>query len=71
MRRLNTVTEIELLEIYDLVFNSIHSDSFKKSEVKDLFTNSYWFLEKPKINWKESLIVYLKERNLETPEILK
>ena len=54
------ITEQQLLDIYDLVFSSVHSDGFKISEIKTLlFDNDYWFLEKPKEFWKKDLIQYL------------
>lgn len=60
----------EKLEIYDLVFSTIHSDGFKKAEVSDLFTDNYNFFEKPKDNWKEKLTEWLNERNFVLPSIL-
>lgn len=54
------LTEQQLLEIYDLVFSSVHSNGFKTAEIKDLlFENSYWFMERPKENWKENTMKYL------------
>ena len=59
-------TEQQLLEIYDLVFSSVHSNGFKTSEIKDLlFESDYWFLEKPKENWKSDLINYLDSNGID------
>jgi len=59
-------TEQQLLEIYDLVFSSTHSNGFKTSEIKDLlFESDYWFLEKPKENWKSDLINYLDSNGID------
>lgn len=59
-------TEQQLLEIYDLVFSSTHSNGFKTSEIKDLlFESDYWFLEKPKENWKSDLISYLDSNGID------
>lgn len=59
-------TEHQLLEIYDLVFSSTHSNGFKTSEIKDLlFESDYWFLEKPKENWKSDLINYLDSNGID------
>ena len=59
-------TEQQLLEIYDLVFSSTHSNGFKTSEIKDLlFEPDYWFLEKPKENWKSDLINYLDSNGID------
>ncbi len=65
------MTENQLLEIYDLVFSTIHSVGFKTSEIKTLlFDEDYWFLEKPKDNWYQSIINYFKKNDLDT-SILK
>lgn len=54
------LTNDQLLIIYDIVYSSVHSDSFKISEVKDLlFDNEYWFIEKPKQGWGCNLFDYL------------
>ena len=59
-------TEQQLLEIYDLVFSSVHSSGFKTSEIKDLlFESDYWFLEKPKENWKSDLTNYLDSNGID------
>ena len=59
-------TEQQLLEIYDLVFSSTHSNGFKTSEIKDLlFESDYLFLEKPKENWKSDLINYLDSNGID------
>lgn len=55
------LTTQNLLEIYDLVFTNVHSNGFKCAEIKCLlFDSDYWFLEKPKDNWKASLMSYLE-----------
>jgi len=55
------MTDEQYLQAYDIVFSSIHSDGFKKSEIKDLlFNNNYWFLEKPNENWHSKLTEYLE-----------
>ena len=65
------MTENQLLEIYDLVFSTIHSVGFKTSEIKTLlFDEDYWFLEKPKENWYQSILNYFKKNNLDV-SILK
>lgn len=52
--------EQQLLEIYDLVFSSVHSEGFKIAEVKTLlFDKDYWFLERPKESWENDLMMYL------------
>jgi len=56
------LTDEELIECFDLVFESTHSPGFKKSEMKDLlFTEGYWFMEKPKDNWLGNLTGYLRK----------
>jgi hypothetical protein len=58
------LTQEQLLEIYELVFTQTHSDGFKTSEIKTLlFDKDYWFLEKPKENWKKDLFEYLNKIN--------
>lgn len=58
------LTEEQLLEIYDLVFTTIHSVGFKTSEIKTLlFDKEYWFMERPKENWKEDIMNYLDTIN--------
>jgi len=55
------LTETQYLEIYDLVFTSVHSSGFKASEIRCLlFDADYWFLEKPKENWESNLFSYLE-----------
>jgi len=59
-------TEHQLLEIYDLVFSSTHSNGFKTSEIKDLlFESDYRFMEKPNENWKSDLINYLNSNGID------
>lgn len=54
------LTQCQLLEIYELIFTSAHSNGFKISEIKDLlFDNEYVFLDTPKPNWKDNLTAYL------------
>lgn len=54
------LNEKELLEIYDLVFTSVHSIGFKTAEIKTLlFDKDYWFMERPKENWKVDTMNYL------------
>jgi len=61
---MSDLTTQQLLEIYDLVFSDIHSEGFKTSEIKALlFDNTYWFLKRPKENWKENLVQYLNSIN--------
>jgi hypothetical protein len=55
------LTDEQLIECFDLVFDSTHSNGFKRSEMKDLiFDKDYWFLEKPKDGWLSSLNHYLR-----------
>jgi hypothetical protein len=72
------LSELQLQNIYDLVFLSVHSDGFRRAEVKDLlFDDEYFFIEKTKEKWEENLMNYLKEINFDTaflymnPKILK
>ncbi len=61
------LSELQLQNIYDLVFLSVHSEGFRRAEVKNLlFDNEYWFLEKPREKWEENLMNYLKEINFDT-----
>ena len=61
------LSELQLQNIYDLVFLSVHSEGFRRSEVKDLlFDDEYFFIEKPKEKWYENLMNYLKEINFDT-----
>lgn len=49
-----------LVEIFDFIFSTTHSNGFKESEIKSLlFDRDYWFLEAPKENWKSALHKYL------------
>jgi hypothetical protein len=55
------LTDAQLIECFGLVFESTHSDGFKRSEIKDLiFDKDYWFLEKPKDGWLTNLNHYLR-----------
>ena len=60
------LTDSQLIECFDLVFESTHSDGFKKSEMKDLiFDKDYWFLERPKEGWLIRLNNYLRAINFD------
>ena len=50
-------TDSQLIKMYDCVFNTTHSDGFKKSEIKDLlFDIDYQFMEsRIKENWDKIL----------------
>lgn len=55
-----TLTVDELIYIYDLVFSTVHSDGFKIAEARSLlYDQEYWFAEKPKDGWKDSVLSYL------------
>lgn len=55
------LTDSQLIECFDLVYESTHSDGFKKAEMKDLiFDKDYWFLERPKEEWLSNLNLYLR-----------
>ena len=55
------LTEQHLLDIYNIVFSSVHSNGFKTAEIRTLlFDREYWFLEKPKENWYDNVIKYLE-----------
>jgi len=57
----NELSRDFLLECYDLVFNSAHSDGFKVAEIKDLITDKdYRFNEMPKKDWSKDLKNKLK-----------
>lgn len=54
------LTDKQLLELYNIVWCTTHSDGFKKSEIECLlFEPTYWFLIKPIDGWKDKLIEYL------------
>jgi hypothetical protein len=56
------LTREQLIELYHCVFNSIHSEGFMSSEMKDLlFKENYWFMESRKDGWEEFLKDKLKE----------
>ena len=60
------LTEQQLLEIYDIVFSDVHSNGFKTAEVRTLlFDRGYWFMQKPKENWYENVIEFLKSINFD------
>ena len=55
-------TQGQLIEMYNEVFSSTHSDGFKIAEMKDLlFDKDYWFMESRKENWEENLKIKLQE----------
>ena len=55
-------TKEQLIEMYNEVFSTTHSDGFKIAEMKDLlFDKNYWFMEQRKENWEENLKTKLKE----------
>lgn len=60
MRPSNT----QLIECFDVIFESVHSDSFKVSEMKYLIYSSdstpYYFAEKPRDGWEIALRLTLK-----------
>lgn len=59
------LTDEELIECFGLVFSSTHSDGFKKAEMRDLlFTEGYWFMERPKEDWLNNLVSYLRTLDL-------
>lgn len=54
------------INIFDLVFDTVHSDAFKIAEVKDLlFEDEYSFAEKPIDGWVQALKKYVLQNNLE------
>ena len=54
-------TQEQLIEMYNEVFSSTHSDGFKISEMKQLlFDKDYWFMESRKENWEEKLKIKLQ-----------
>jgi hypothetical protein len=60
------LTEQQLLEIYNIVFSDVHSNGFKTAEVRTLlFDRDYWFMQKPKENWYENVIEFLKSINFD------
>lgn len=62
MKMKDKLSEEQLVECYDLVFDVAHSGGFKESEMKDLlFSEDYWFNTRPKKGWRESLEEYLTE----------
>jgi hypothetical protein len=55
-------TDEQLVEMYNIVFFSVHTKSFKISEMKDLlFDKNYYFVQSRKENWKEKLKIKLIE----------
>ena len=67
---MSDLTAEQLLEIYDLVFSEIHSEGFKIAEIKVLlYDNTYWFLTKPKDNWKQDLTQYLISINYDKSQL--
>lgn len=67
---MNGLTDEQLIEIYHIVFEEIHSDGFMTAEVKDLlFDDEYWFLCRPKLNWYKNVIEYLNKINYDTTKL--
>ena len=67
---MSELTAEQLLEIYDVVFSEVHSEGFKTSEIKALlYDNTYWFLIKPKDNWKQDLTQYLISINYDKSQL--
>lgn len=55
-------TREQLIECFDCVFTSVHSDGFMEAEMKDLIYDSeYRFLERPKEGWQNALRSKLEE----------
>lgn len=58
------LTDEQLLECYDLVFDKVHSDGFKLAEIKDILVDrDYVFTETPLPNWRNKLEAYLCDLN--------
>lgn len=54
------LSNTQLLQAYDIVFNHTHTDVFKLSEMKLLlYDNEYLFNESPNSYWYSNLIDYL------------
>lgn len=69
MKSLKELSNEELIEISDLFLNYPHSDGFRISEAKDIFTDWYLcFSSIPKQNWKENIIKYLTDKGYELPK---
>lgn len=69
MKKLTELSDKELFEIYDLIFDTVHSPGFKKAEVKTALTDpEYWFLERPIEGYKENVLNYLNTNGFEKPE---
>lgn len=67
-KELKELNQEQINEIFKLTFESNHSPGFKKSEVKDMLTDSeYCFNEWPKEGYKELVINYLKENGFTLP----
>lgn len=64
------LTREQLIECYDCVFDTIHSDGFKESEMRDLIYNKdYNFLKKPLKGWRDSLSNKLSEMGFDFDEL--
>jgi len=60
------MTKEQLLKCYDLTFEQTHSDGFKTAEMKDLlYEKDYYFITKPKENWKDNIISYLNDSEID------
>ena len=69
-----SLTKEQLLKCYDIVFEGLHSESFKVDEMKDMLTDKdYHFLMKPRDYFQENLESYLSEidYNEEIPVLTK
>lgn len=49
----------QFIECFPLVFPNTHSRGFMKSEMRDLLSPGYYFLEVPRNGWEERLEEYL------------
>ncbi len=64
------LTREQLIECFECVFTSTHSDGFKEAEMKDLLYNSdYKFLTKPKEGWEDELKLKLNSFGINYPII--
>ena len=64
------LTREQLIECYDCVFDTVHSDGFKAAEMADLIYDiTYRFLEKPKEGWEVSLRDKLAEMGFNLDEL--
>lgn len=64
------LTNEQLLEVYDLVFTSVHSNGFKIAETKDLlYEPTYSFLEIPKKGWLKNIMSYFNSIGYDTEQL--